>query len=225
MKNGMKKLKSLLLIAMCVVLIAPTMCMNASAATKRQKAMAAYRKWLSGSKICVLKGGNMCVTSSGSFTTYRGTKASNVKFAIANIDDDGIPELILYTNRGKVGLYGILTYKNGKVCRVYSSDGQSKLLRYYKGTGIVFNRTFPDEDTSMCWEETYGKMNGSRLIKDAYRVFVNAPMGNLRMYNVNNKESDKKDFYSTLNKELRGTRGTQFKFYQNTAANRRARLR
>ena len=136
MKNRMNKFKSLLLIMLCVILVVPCLArMDVSAATQRQKAMAAYKKWLCTSTIRVAaKGTRYFDMQTYTSRTYNGTRSGNVKFAIANIDNDGVPELIIYTKVGWNNIYGILTYKNGRIYRVYSYAGDGRLMGYYNSS-------------------------------------------------------------------------------------------
>lgn len=227
MKNGMKKLRRLVLIMLCVVLIAPCMCMNVSAASQRQRALSAYKKWLSSSRVCVLKRGAHYTGSDGiSYLTYRSTKATNVKFALAYIDNDNIPELIVYTKGGIHGLYGVLTYKNGKVRRVSSSDGWTVLMGYYKKTGYILEKGYTE---GCIVHKIYCKKVGNKLVSKFTQSMHGYDSGS--DYVIHKSSSkwpvsiSKKTFYTKLRKEIRGQKKISFKFYKNTAANRKAKLK
>ena len=120
MKVSMKRqLKAFVLAMFCIVLIVPAL--NVSAVTQRQKAMAAYKKYLSQSKVYVMpKGTTYQDLGKKKDFTYNGTPGAQAKFCIANIDNDSIPELIVRTVDGHYG--SVLTYRNGKIVRLEYTD-------------------------------------------------------------------------------------------------------
>ena len=75
MKVHMKRqLRAFLLAMLCIVLVIPAM--NVSAATQRQKAIAAYKKYLSQSKVYVMPKGKTYYDYSYEKRTYNGTPST-----------------------------------------------------------------------------------------------------------------------------------------------------
>lgn len=216
----MKKLKKIFMIMLCVVLITP--CMNVSAATQRQRAISAYKKWLSATYVRVLQKGTVYYDDwAYKRCTYSKTKASAVKFALAYIDGDSIPELVVYTKKGHVELFGILTYKNGKVRRVYSSTGSSKILGYYKKTGCFLERAF-SEGTP--YYDNYYKMSGAKSTKK-YSKFSYSIYSTEAEYYISGKSATKKAFTSGVQNLTKKKSMTKLKFYKNTKANRNKKIK
>ena len=53
-----RQLKVLILAILCIVLVVPAMNMNANAATQRQKAIAAYKKYMAQAKVYIMPKGS-----------------------------------------------------------------------------------------------------------------------------------------------------------------------
>ena len=124
-----KKLKRAVLIALVFAMMIPSI--SGLAVTQRQKALSAYDKWLSGSKVLVLPRGSQGYDLKNyEEVTYAGTKASEVKFALIYLDNDSIPELAVYD---KNYCYSVLTYRNGKVVRLFGKfENFAYPTKYYK---------------------------------------------------------------------------------------------
>ena len=122
--NMLQKIKSGLLIVLSIALLLPAV--SAHAVTPKQQALSAYSRWLSGAKIQVMPTG---------FKDYNGVvhapvPASQTDFAIAYINNDSIPELIVRTSDKHY--FSVLTYKNGKIVRTfYENDMYNTVKGYY----------------------------------------------------------------------------------------------
>ncbi|MDO5132580.1 MAG: hypothetical protein Q4D81_06325 [Eubacteriales bacterium] len=123
-------MKFVLILAMVFCLIPA---MSGEAASTKSKALSAYKKKLSQSTITVLPKGEKVLDRNDNYVTYKSSKKSNVEFAIAYIDNNNVPELILEDkNYG----YGVWTYRNGKVKCVLWGDTYDAPYGYYRKKGI-----------------------------------------------------------------------------------------
>ena len=123
-----KKLKSALLVALVFAMMIPSI--SGLAVTQRQKALNAYDKWLSGSKVLVAPKGTIYWNmTTDQHEKFRGTKPSDVKFGLLYLDNDSIPELAVYD---KNFCFSVLTYKNGKVVRLFGTfENFAIATKYY----------------------------------------------------------------------------------------------
>ena len=97
MKTTTKRFKAILLLLLCVTLAFPRIDSSAKSAQYYQ-AMKAYKTWLGRNTVCVIKRGRSYYDINAfRKKTYSTSRASDVKFALAYIDNDGIPELIIST--------------------------------------------------------------------------------------------------------------------------------
>ena len=207
----------MLLLVVCIALLFPGI--DTSAATQKQQAMKAYDRWLSASKVYVLKKGERYLEYLGSqsyWANYTYTKASDVDFGIAYIDGDSVPELIV---RGKVGnwiSYGIITYKNGKLSRVFDDQGSLYGGCYYK-TGYFIH--LPDlEAYPYAFETEYYKMLGTNAVKrySKYTTSYNKDSN----FRLGNKSVTSSVFKKQLSSQTKNKKVTSIKYYKNTKANR-----
>ena len=166
-KHMKRQLREILLLMLCIVLVVPAMNMNVSAATQRQKAISAYKSFLSKSKVYLMSDGTSYPDYySGKRYTYRGTPKADVKFCIAKIDNDNIPELVVSTTVG-VGekIYSVFTYKNGKLQRVICRI-DAAFIGYYSKTGIYFERSFTDGTP---YYESYYRLKGLKAAEAIHK--------------------------------------------------------
>ena len=225
MKRSSTGFKALLAVIMCIVLSVPRIHVDAS--TQKQMAMRAYKIWLGRSTVCVLKRGSKYKRS----ITYSTSKAGDVKFALAYIDNDGIPELIISTNVGDTPLYGILTYKNGRISRVYNSDGRFMFSGYYNRTGCFLEKyNFHDYiggrrcDT---YNNYYIKMGSSTfntlLIAHRFKRNYSNPYKLVNdEYTIVSKSrvTNRSEFIRYMSNVTKGKSLSKVTFYRNTSANR-----
>lgn len=210
----MKKLRSLFLVMLCVVLAVP--CMNVSAATQKQKALKAYKKFLSTSKVNVLRRGDTYYDSrNDSSVVYKGTKAGNVKFALAYINNDDIPDLVLTANMGGLQYYGFFTYRSGKVRRItVQACEYDKVIGYYKKTGVFVQRHYSDGVLGNWIYMSMGKTSAYIMGSKDGSYYV-----------IRERMMTKKGFNNTIKKETRNRSLTKFKFFKNTKTNRNKKIK
>ena len=123
------------LIIVLMTLMIPTMPAEASA---RSTAISKYRILLNKSRISVLPQGKMVRTCYDETARYWSSKASNVKFSLAYVDGDDVPELIL--NDYYYG-YGVWSYKNGSFRCLHWSDAYDQIIGYYYKKGVLRENT------------------------------------------------------------------------------------
>lgn len=229
MKAHMKRQMKLFMLAMlCIVLVVPAM--NVSAVTQRQKAINAYKKYMAQSKVYVLPKGSQgpVYLFSGNKTTYNGTPASKVKFCIANIDNDSIPELVINCKlglRSDIPAYTILTYKDGKIRRV-TYETYASFKGYYPKTGIYINHHITEGELIYI---NYIRMKGLRTTEVMYK----GDWGSLKYtsddykdwYNIGEKDCSAKTFAAYRSKITGGKSLIKVKMHSNTATNRNLKIR
>ena len=216
MHSLVTKAKRGLLLVICIALLLPGI--DASAETKRQRAMKAYNRWLSAPKVYVLKKGEIYWNTEDGYKTeyYTSSKPSEVKFGLQYIDGDSIPELIVYGLVGGVISYGIITFKNGKLCRVYDIQCARFEGSFYK-TGYFLQSNGLDGFPS-CYEAEYYQMLGTKAVKKYSKTtghLVKDSNFILGKRKVGAAEFNRRIAAQTNNRKL-----TKIKYYKNTSANR-----
>ena len=138
------RLKRALLLALCIAMLAPMQ--PGYAATNKQKALKAYNKMLSGGTVYILpKGVRYRSYTSGGTQKYTGTKSAKVRFSLAYIDGDSIPELVLCDNEYR---FGFFSYRNGKVVRQYYDTWWNVGVQYYRNRSLFVTRRVPNAGIS-----------------------------------------------------------------------------
>lgn len=213
----LKKKRSLKLILMLTVLLTLLLAcgMTSQAASAKSKAMKAYKTMMAKTYI---------------YKDNWQMKTKNCYFAIAYIDNNSVPELIVYNNKDipHMGGYGMLyTYRNGKVQYVTSMTLDEKsTLGYYRKKGILtdayaqqgrkgvsFMKLKNGTVTSVLYKGYYH--NGKKWKADEYLKYSSSKVTTLTK--------------SKFNKALKSYVGsrdlTKFKFYKNTSKNRKKYLK
>ena len=221
MKTTTKRFKAILLLLLCVTLAFPRIDSSAKSAQYYQ-AMKAYKTWLGRNTVCVIKRGRSYYDINAfRKKTYSTSRASDVKFALAYIDNDGIPELIISTKlNSNCTLYGILTFKNGKIYRVFDADGWDRFGGYYYRTGYFLNNSISE---GIPINRDYMLLSKTSVRRVFYKFDCSYRMKSLAdsdSYSINGKDVSKSTFYSRLKTATKGKSITFPKVYQNTAANR-----
>lgn len=226
MKVSMKRqLKAFVLAMFCIVLIVPAL--NVSAATQRQKAMAAYKKYLSQSKVYVMPKGTVYQDlGKRKDFKYNGTPSAKAKFCIANIDNDSIPELIISAKFDNRNFISLLTYKNGKVARI-CYDEATEFLGYYPKTGFflakgVIAHMFKPEGVG--YIDKYVKIIAGRamlIMSKAVQPKNKRPVE----YLIDGEETSAKAFAAYRTKVTGGKSLLKVKLHNNTATNRNQKLK
>ena len=206
-----KKLRLSLLFILMLTILMSAIPVQAATSTKT-KAMKAYNTFLSRKTVKVA---NDTVPS------------AKVKFAIAYIDNDDVPELIVRgTHTYSIGLqsgkptdhgFQVYTFKNGKVKKTglfYAIDKidpgiDASITKYYKKKNCVIAVENYSGDK---YTDIRGKVS---LIKFNDSFYT----GN------RDKKITKKEFAKTLKKIVGSKKATTVKYYKNTKANRKKILK
>ena len=211
----LQKIKRCLLLALTIVMLVPAV--SGFAVTPKQAALNAYSRWLSGSKVQVMPKGYRDYNDGELFAPV---SASNTQFAIAYINNDSIPELIVRTVDGHYG--SVLTYRNGKIVRLeYTDEVIGMVYGYYSKTGMYLNRRkWPDSIS----KDSY-KLMGAAGVKERFEIYTwKSGAKEMFYYDRNGKSVTLRNHTEFRNKLLTFTKGkalTVYKFYRNTAANRK----
>lgn len=218
MKTTTKRFRAFFLLLLCLTLVIPRI--DSNAATPRQQAMKAYKTWLGRNTVRVIgtEGplNGYYLTSFTSKKKYSPDKASDVKFALASIDGDSIPELIISVKKDNRPLFGILTYKNGRITRVYSSNGLTSFGGYFFKTGY-FNMTTSEPAYK---KSLYCKLDKTSM-KTMYYQSYKRKLGDLDMYyGPNGAYLSKSQYTKQVRSATQGKAKTALVLHQNTAANR-----
>lgn len=218
MKRNVSK-KWFLGILMCLMVVfvmVPSQ--NAQAASNKTKALKAYRSMMAKKTLKV-----------NDWTTYQ---TKNCRFAIAYIDNNSIPELIVYNNKDVSHIQGfgaLYTYRKGKVQLVSTLmlDTRSRLGYYYKTGWFMDNTTYQGYGTDTFYKLFAGKLktdmgysrsveyNGRKYVITGYGITAN---GSYQSY-------DATTFNRSLTYNTGGKKFRTFKFYKNTKKNRLKYLR
>ena len=220
MKKLSKKMASILLVLLCLTLAVPRM--DGNALTQKQKALRAYASWLSKSKVNVIIKGSVQYYNYGR-DPYQGTRSSKVKFALAYIDNDNIPELIVYTDEmGFCGSFGILTYRNGRIVRCYASDGCDSFKGYYKKTGYFK----AESNMEIHYATSYFKLGYNKGRHDpktapfALIYYITHPHFKFESRCMNGRPVSASSFRTALKRATKNQKISTVKYYNNTKANR-----
>ena len=184
------------------------------AASQKTKAMKAYASFLSKNRY--LKWTDR--------PNMRIGRAKNCYFAVAYIDNNNVPELVLYTpDSSHVAGFGVMyTYRNGRVVRVSELclDLRST-LGYYKKKNVYLDNYSSTGLGSYSYARISKQTLGGKSVRYNYRTRKWATTG----YTWNNKFVSKAYFDRALKRVVGKTRFTKYKFYKNTSSNRRRYLK
>lgn len=209
-----------MLIMALVIAMIPTM--PGEAASKKSKALNAYKKKLSQSTVTVIPKGKRVITWDDKIVTYKSSKRANVKFALAYIDNDDVPELILQdTYYG----YGVWVYTGGKVKCVHWGDSYDEPYGYYRKKGMY-------EDISHSEGTPFGKRfykfkNNKMTFKLLKWVYCEGQPE--AEYSIISSGKEKYVSKATFKKKLKSyvgnTKVTKITMRKNTSSNRKKYLK
>lgn len=214
MKKMTLRMKRVLLILLVAAMLVPSI--GGLAATKKQKALTAYDKWLSQSTVYLMKkGGQYLSMKEGDVIKYAGTKSSAVKFSVAYLDNDSIPELIVLDSVDQ--LYCVLAYKNGKVVRVNSGEMATIPRKYFAKKGVLV--------TSRSWSpkvvQYVCKASGKYFVK-----FQNDVKGCVEYFlSKSSKGISSAQLKTRLKVYTKGIKATKITYRKNTKASRKKYLK
>lgn len=206
----MKRRKGYLL---CLVLL--LLCLlplPAQAASKKSKALKAYRNFLSGEKVAWDVG----------VSSYK-VSASQCYFALAYVDGDSVPELIIYNDSGEVphiaGYGRMFTYRGGKLKSVASLDmNKGRQLTYYKKKGIFTDIYVGSGIVRTAYKRLSGASVKTEILQ--FKSLMSKTKGYTQYVDGTAKSITKKAFNSARKQLIKGAKKTNAAFYSNTAANR-----
>ena len=214
MKN--RKTRFTGIIAMMVMVAVMLMPLGVQAASQKSMAIQAYKKFLSNATIPWEDNWNV--------------RASRCWFALAYIDNNNVPELIVSNGLDVPHAGGdgrIFTYKNGKVQRVADLHMDNSKFSYYKKKGV-----YADSYAQGGVTNTYYKLSGITKIKKL-SVFKNVaklawlPKGT-SYYDISgaaNVKISKKTFNKELKKLVGSRKITNVSLKKNTSSNRKRYLK
>lgn len=175
------------------------------AASAKTKAMKAYRAFLSKKSI----------------TWDKGYKVStkDCKFAIVYVDNDKVPELVVYaTTVPHVAGFGRLyTYRKGKVSRVGAIDLDDKKFHYYHKKGIYVSRYA----MGGVFDGYFKLSKGKGALKLQKNKYIYANYTETTYSNAKRKTLSRSQFNRELKKLVGGKKQSSAKFYKNTEKNRK----
>ena len=208
-----KLLKRIMILA-CMIMIVCINSFTVKAASKKEKALQAYDAMLSKS--------SFNVKIDLSVIKYQ---TINCSFAIAYIDKNSIPELIVknYMDSDHATGYGaIFTYKNGRVKQI-ASLSLDEFLKYYKKKGVIID-TYSNMGFS---QYDYKKISNGRIKQFAgtSKNYGNPGSKKRYYYDANFKSISKNSFHKLIRKYVKNVKPTKVKFIDNTMENRRRYLK
>ena len=216
----LRSLAGYLLLMVMIVAVIPAVPSEASA---KSVALTRYRQLLSKKRISIIPQGKRIMGDDYREIKYYSSDAKYVKFSIAYIDGDDVPELILSDSRYG---FGVWTYKGRSFRCLQWKDFYDYPVGYYKKKGI-FRINSTTEGTPY-YREYYKLQTGKKAVciqhqscfdADADRETLNEWRG---FYIGNsNKKVSSSAFYKNLKKYVGSTKMTQIYMHNNTQANRK----
>jgi len=212
-----QKIKKGLLLIMSIVMLAPAV--RGLAATPKQEALKAYSRWLSNANVQVMPKNEDIYLLDGWTKYTRPTPASKTLFAIAYINNDSIPELIVCNDNKE--FYSVLTYRNGKIVRASSCGELTTLRGYYSKTGVYMD----SKSVRFSPFKTMYYVMGTNSTSHRFEVDAYEDAATRYYYFTKNRVmtslANRTMFKSKLETFTKGKALTPVKYYRNTAANRK----
>lgn len=191
----------------------------AEAASQKTKAFKTYKKYLEQKELKAEYGQGL----------YDDTFASkNAYFAVAYIDNNSIPELLVkYTKDGNGGGINnagqIRTYKNGKSYFINTLGDYKGMSRLYKKTGLILSVQSDEMGGYMAGYYKLPKGGTSIMKLKAIRGYDSKTKKS--SYLTEKKEVNAKAYKVYVNKLKKGVKSTKIVWHKNTAKNRRKYLK
>lgn len=223
-----RKVSGFVLLLMLLLLLTDV---HPQAASAKKKALKAYKAFLSKKTVTVIPNKTVLAEDDGFTIRYKPTPAGKVRFAIAYLDNNSIPELLVLESShkydsGSQGL-GIFTWKNKKVVRVgYLVGGAGVAYSYFSPKSIgYYNRRalMIQSDVSEGVYSTYYKLKNGKLKMEIYKAdyYGEVSYGRGASY----KELSRKQFNRLIRRLTKGKKMKKLVFRANTPANRKSYLK
>lgn len=222
-----RKWKSLLLIVLVLTMLLPKT--DVSALTQKQKALKAYTAFLAKSKVPIVRSGKTCYQTGRPYTYY-GTKASEVYFGLAYIDNNSVPELVLKT----LSPYGsshdmitaVFTYYNGKVKRVKEVNNDYGFVDgyFYKTGSYKWTQLGEGGDKEVYISPLRNETTTKKLRKDSNK-YGYYPTVYYKYVSGRNVKISRSAFTKLFRSMTKSKSVTKIKYHKNTAANRKNYLK
>lgn len=223
-----RKWKCLLLAVLMIFMLFPRT--DASALTAKQKALKAYTAFLARSTVPVVSSGKTCYSEWHPYT-YKGSRASEVYFGLAYIDNDSIPELVLktlnpYVSNKRPRITAVFTYYNGRVKRVKEITNNYGYVEGYFYKAGAYKWIQLDEGGD---RETYISplRNGTttRKLRRDDNTYGLYPTVYYKYVSGNTQRISRSSFVKLYKSMTKSKSLTRIKYHQNTAANRKNYLK
>lgn len=246
------KKKLVFLVTIFLILIMSSSVFAKGKASGKKKALKAYSKMLSKKKLAILPVGTKMLVGDGYVKYNKKSKLSNAYFAIAYIDNDSIPELVVTKKENyswkwdgddfgtyDFSLLAIYTWKNGKVRRIAYEGSGSMFNRpsfggYYKNKGAYVIKWKPEGNEGI-FQDYYYMMNGSKKTAEILYYFHDTDYeydpdegdyyGSPDEYHVNRKRVSESQYINAYKKATSGAVLTRVTFRKNTKKNRKKYLK
>lgn len=178
-----------MMFSICVPLSAPA---TVNAASKRTKAVKAYKKYLKN-------------------------KTEYSQFSLIYLDNNKVPELLAK----KGDMVSILTYYNGKVKDTYYVSNlmytANGTFDYYKKTGVIRRGGVSNGYSTV----GYPKLSKGKMKRTVYAAYDMRTGKAKAYYNANDKKISKSKFKSWIKKNTKGKKVSRAKFHSNTGSGRK----
>lgn len=189
-----------------------------NATSTKKQALSGYAQMMEQPRLKVYDEGS----DEGDNILYINTK--KLSFALAYIDNDSIPEMIVRRADGSdFGLEFdaiIYTWNNGKVKRLHIDPfGEAfQVTGYYKKTGVFI-------DHGAYGETMYIKLSNGKTKRKMFSVdALFSEEGKNEYYGLNGKRMSKSKFKHQLDKLVKHKKQSRFVFHKNTVKNRKKYL-
>ena len=206
--NKKAKLFHLFIALLTLTCIGSLLPQNAYAASKRKKALKAYRK----------------ILNSTSKVGYYAEREWNTwspeenQFAIIDTNKDHVPEMLITTSGGYQSR--LLTYTKGKVKRVLEGfaggEGTTGGFVFYPNKKLIYSKTIHGSG-----EFVYYRFNGkkAKLLCEKSCTAVDMPWENITTYRIKGKKASKAAYKKYVKKVRRKAKKKKVSFHRITSSN------
>ena len=199
---------------------------DAASLTGKQRALRAYKEFLSKPTVPIIPVGKRYYNLDRCMVEYyTATPSSQVRFSLAYINNDNIPELIVERMEEcwRHGLYGVFTYKNGKVTRLRSGGGEDYYIGCYTKTGTFLTRMITEGTP---YNDHYTVFKNGKVTKRLIKSVMSSK--EITYYKYRNGHFpivSKSSFMSAFRYYTKGKSLTKASFHKNAAWSRNMYLK